>query len=66
MLWSGLPWPVGGAAHDPIVLPALPDWLPYGLVLALITMVTSDDRAAIWRRKSFNALDMGQYDTVTR
>ena len=71
MLWSGAAMGLSAAQRMiRIVLPAaLPEILTgcrTGLVLALITMVTSETIA----RQSgagnilFNALDMGQYDTV--
>ena len=71
MLWSGAAMGLGSAQRMfRIVLPAaLPEILTgcrTGLVLALITMVTSE---MIARQSGagnilFNALDMGQYDTV--
>jgi NitT/TauT family transport system permease protein len=71
MLWSGAAMGMSAAARlVRIVLPAaLPEILTgcrTGLVLALITMVTSE---MIARQSGagnilFNALDMGQYDTV--
>lgn len=71
MLWSGAAMGLSAAARMVrIVLPAaLPEILTgcrTGLVLALITMVTSE---MIARQSGagnilFNALDMGQYDTV--
>jgi len=71
MLWSGAAMGLSAAERMVrIVLPAaLPDILTgcrTGLVLALITMVTSE---MIARQSGagnilFNALDMGQYDTV--
>src|ERR1700741_518185 len=71
MLWSGAAMGLSAAQRMVrIVLPsALPEILTgcrTGLVLALITMITSERTA----RQSgagnilFNALDMGQYDTV--
>src|ERR1700741_3481892 len=71
MLWSGAAMGLSAAQRMvSIVLPsALPEILTgcrTGLVLALITMITSERTA----RQSgagnilFNALDMGQYDTV--
>src|SRR5476649_780168 len=71
MLWSGAAMGLSAAQRmTRIVLPAaLPEILTgcrTGLVLALITMVTSE---MIARQSGagnilFNALDMGQYDTV--
>ena len=71
MLWSGAAMGLSAAERlTRIVLPAaLPEILTgcrTGLVLALITMVTSE---MIARQSGagnilFNALDMGQYDTV--
>ncbi len=71
MLWSGAAMGLSGVQRMVrIVLPAaLPEVLSgcrTGLVLALITMVTSE---MIARQSGagnilFNALDMGQYDTV--
>jgi NitT/TauT family transport system permease protein len=71
MLWSGAAMGLSGIERlTRIVLPAaLPEILTgcrTGLVLALITMVTSE---MIARQSGagnilFNALDMGQYDTV--
>ena len=71
MLWSGAAMGLSAAQRMiRIVLPAaLPEILTgcrTGLVLALITMVTSE---MIARQSGagnilFNALDMGQYDTV--
>jgi NitT/TauT family transport system permease protein len=71
MLWSGAAMGLSGSQRlIRIVLPAaLPEILTgcrTGLVLALITMVTSE---MIARQSGagnilFNALDMGQYDTV--
>jgi NitT/TauT family transport system permease protein len=71
MLWSGAAMGLSAAQRMiRIVLPAaLPDILTgcrTGLVLALITMITSE---MIARQSGagnilFNALDMGQYDTV--
>jgi NitT/TauT family transport system permease protein len=71
MLWSGAAMGLsGGQRLTRIVLPAaLPEILTgcrTGLVLALITMITSE---MIARQSGagnilFNALDMGQYDTV--
>jgi NitT/TauT family transport system permease protein len=71
MLWSGAAMGLsGGQRMLRIVLPsALPEILigcRTGLVLALITMITSE---MIARQSGagnilFNALDMGQYDTV--
>ena len=71
MLWSGAAMGLSAAERMVrIVLPAaLPDILTgcrTGLVLALITMITSE---MIARQSGagnilFNALDMGQYDTV--
>jgi NitT/TauT family transport system permease protein len=71
MLWSGAAMGLSAAQRlVRIVLPAaLPDILTgcrTGLVLALITMITSE---MIARQSGagnilFNALDMGQYDTV--
>jgi NitT/TauT family transport system permease protein len=71
MLWSGAAMGLSAAQRlTRIVLPAaLPEVLTgcrTGLVLALITMVTSE---MIARQSGagnilFNALDMGQYDTV--
>jgi NitT/TauT family transport system permease protein len=71
MLWSGAAMGLSAAERMVrIVLPAaLPEILTgcrTGLVLALITMVTSE---MIARQSGagnilFNALDMGQYDTV--
>jgi NitT/TauT family transport system permease protein len=71
MLWSGAAMGLSAAQRMVrIVLPAaLPDILTgcrTGLVLALITMITSE---MIARQSGagnilFNALDMGQYDTV--
>ena len=73
MLWSGAAMGMSAAQRMiRIVLPAaLPEILTgcrTGLVLALITMVTSE---MIARQSGagnilFNALDMGQYDTVYR
>ena len=71
MLWSGAA--MGLSAVDRLIRIVLPAALPEiltgcrtGLVLALITMVTSE---MIARQSGagnilFNALDMGQYDTV--
>jgi len=71
MLWSGAA--MGLSAAQRLVLIVLPAALPEiltgcrtGLVLALITMITSE---MIARQSGagnilFNALDMGQYDTV--
>jgi NitT/TauT family transport system permease protein len=71
MLWSGAAMGLSAASRmTRIVLPAaLPEILTgcrTGLVLALITMITSE---MIARQSGagnilFNALDMGQYDTV--
>jgi NitT/TauT family transport system permease protein len=71
MLWSGAAMGLSAAQRQVrIVLPAaLPEILTgcrTGLVLALITMITSE---MIARQSGagnilFNALDMGQYDTV--
>jgi NitT/TauT family transport system permease protein len=71
MLWSGAAMGLSSLQRMiRIVLPAaLPDILTgcrTGLVLALITMITSE---MIARQSGagnilFNALDMGQYDTV--
>jgi NitT/TauT family transport system permease protein len=71
MLWSGAAMGLSGAERlVRIVLPAaLPEILTgcrTGLVLALITMITSE---MIARQSGagnilFNALDMGEYDTV--
>jgi NitT/TauT family transport system permease protein len=71
MLWSGAAMGLSAAQRmNRIVLPAaLPEILTgcrTGLVLALITMITSE---MIARQSGagnilFNALDMGQYDTV--
>src|ERR1700759_3040352 len=71
MLWSGAAMGLSAAERlVRIVLPAaLPEILPgfrTGLVLALITMITSE---MIARQSGagnilFNAMDMGQYDTV--
>src|SRR3979411_3450542 len=71
MLWSGAAMGLAAAhARVGIVLPAaLPEILTgcrTGLVLALITMITSEMIARQLRRGNilFNALDMGQYDIV--
>jgi len=71
MLWSGAAMGLSAAQRMiRIVLPAaLPEILTgcrTGLVLALITMVTSEmNRAAIWRRKyPVQRARYGQYDTV--
>jgi NitT/TauT family transport system permease protein len=69
MLWSGAAMGLSAVQRMiRIVLPAaLPEILTgcrTGLVLALITMITSEMIARQSGAILFNALDMGQYDTV--